>query len=261
MKYLDPKEMDQLPGRLIGPEEKFHFRCHRQVACFNQCCRNLNLFLYPYDVLRLKDHLGMTADTFIDGYVNVVMRPGHYFPEVLLRMQDDQDAVCPFVTSDGCRIYSDRPHTCRNFPMEQGAIFDADTKSITPVTFFRPPVFCKGPEADQQMTLNDWAQDQESELYNQMTVRWARVRQLFQCDPWGTEGFEGPKGKMAFMAAYNIDRFRDFVFHSSFIKRYRIKPKLARQWRSSDTALLSFAFEWIEFFVWNRPSKHIRPKR
>lgn len=261
MKYIDPEHIDQVPGKQIQDGDTFRFRCHPGIACFNQCCRNLNLFLYPYDVLRLKDRLEMSSEAFIADYVHVVMRPGHFFPEVLLRMEDHKDGVCPFVSPDGCRIYADRPHTCRNFPMEQGAVHDAGTGIVTPVYFFRPPDFCQGPEEDQALTLADYARDQQSQVYNQMTLRWAQLRQLFQNDPWGSEGFEGPRGKMAFMAAYNIDRFREFVFNSTFIKRYRIKPKLTKQLRASETALLKFAFEWVEFFVWGRPSKHIRPRQ
>jgi len=261
MKYIDPKHMETLPGRRILPGKTFRFRCHPNIGCYNQCCRNLNLFLYPYDVLRLKTHLGISSDLFLERHVNIVMRPGHYFPEVLLRMQDQDDGICPFVVSEGCSVYADRPHTCRNFPMEQGAVYNAETQSVTPVFLFRPPDFCLGPREDQELTIAEWAQDQESEIYNQMTLRWAQLRGWFQNDPWGPEGFEGSKGRMAFMAAYNIDRFRDFVFNSSFIKRYRIKPQWVRKWRTDDKALLSFAFEWIEFFVWGRPSKIIRPKR
>jgi hypothetical protein len=145
--------------------------------------------------------------------------------------------------------------------MEQGAIYNAATGATKPIYFFRPPEFCKGPEENQELTLADYARDQASEGYNQMTLQWAQLRRFFQEDPWGAEGFEGPKGKMAFMATYNIDRFHEFVFNSSFIKRYRIKPKLVKQLRSNETALLKFAFEWIEFFVWGRSSRNIRPKQ
>ena len=261
MKYLDPNALEQLPGKQIHPGETFHFRCHTNIACFNQCCRNLNLFLYPFDVLRLKQRLNMSSDAFIDRYVNIIMREGHHFPEVLLRMDDQHDSACPFVTADGCRIYEDRPHTCRIFPLEQGALYNAGSNTTTPVYIFRPPEFCKGPEEDHPLTLDDWTRDQGADIYSQMTLRWANVRRLFQNNPWGSEGFEGAKGRMAFMAAYNIDRFREFVFNSTFIKRYRIKPKLVKQLHATDKALLSFAFEWIEFFVWGRPSKHIRSKK
>jgi Fe-S-cluster containining protein len=258
MKYLDPNALDDVPGRQIGPSDSFTFRCHSGLACYNQCCRNLNLFLYPYDVLRLKRGLGIPSDTFIDLYTHVVMRPGHYFPEVLLRMNDDPEHTCAFLTPQGCQVYVERPHTCRNFPMEQGALYDSDSDTLTPVHFFRPPEFCLGPAEDQVLTLDGWVQDQDAIRYNAMTLRWARIRRLFQNDPWGLQGFEGPNGKMAFMAAYNIDRFRDFVFNSTFVKRYRIKPKLVKNLRTSDTALLELGFEWIERFVWGLPSKLLR---
>ena len=65
---------------------------------------------------------------------------------------------------------------------------------------------------------------------------------------------------MAFMAAYNIDSFKAFVFESSFLKRYRVKPALVRKLRRSERALLGFGFEWIKLFVWGMPSSQIRPK-
>ena len=95
-------------------------------------------------------------------------------------------------------------------------------------------------------------------MHNRMTARWASIKALFHRNPWGTEGVNGAKGKMAFMAAYNIDRFRDFIFESSFLKRYRIKKALAKRLRASDRELLLFGFEWIQYFVWGIASKNIR---
>ena len=91
-----------------------------------------------------------------------------------------------------------------------------------------------------------------------MTIRWARLKLLFQRDPWGFEGPEGPKAKMAFMAAYNIDRFRDFVFQSSFLKRYKIKSAILKKLKADDVQLLKFGFEWVKVFVWGMKSKDIR---
>jgi hypothetical protein len=93
-----------------------------------------------------------------------------------------------------------------------------------------------------------------------MTIRWAEIKQLFQRDPWGSEGPEGPKARMAFMAAYNIDRFREFVFASSFLNRYKLKAALVKKIRSDDAALLKLGFDWIKLFVWGVPSKQIRPR-
>jgi len=258
MKYIAPDQIEQVPGRQIRPGEHFAFRCHAQLSCFNQCCRHLNLFLYPYDVLCLKNHLEMTSDQFIDQHVDVVLREGHYFPEVLLRMSEEGDHPCPFLTPQGCRVYPARPHTCRLFPIEQGVLFDSAQKRTTPVYFFRPFDFCKGPGEPQTWTIEAYLKDQDADTYYQMNLKWAQVRQLFQADPWGLEGPQGPRAKMAFMAVYNIDRFREFVFGSSFLKRYHVKSTLVKKMRQSDEAVLEFGFEWIRFFVWGKPSKQMK---
>ena len=222
MKNVDIDEIDKLPGIRINKDDTFCFRCHPGVSCFNRCCRNLNLFLYPYDVVRLKQCLGITSDEFLDKYVDVVLRPANFFPEVLLRMSPTQAKTCPFLIDSGCSVYPDRPDTCRTFPIEQGMLYDADQKKDTLVYLFRPPDFCRGHDEKKEWTISEWTRNQEAELYHKMTMRWAKVKRLFQNNPWGLEGPEGSKAKMAFMATYNIDRFRGFIFQSSFTFAHRM---------------------------------------
>jgi hypothetical protein len=259
MKSIKPEEINRLPGIPLKKSDTFNFRCHKDLSCFNQCCRNLNLFLYPYDVIRLRKSLDLDSDRFIASHVDVVLRKGNYFPDVLLRMADNESQTCPFLSDAGCTVYPDRPDTCRTFPVEHGMLFKDRPGESEIVSFFRPPDFCQGQHENQALTLAQWAQDQQADTYNQMTARWASIKALFQKDPWGPEGLNGAKGKMAFMAAYNIDRFREFVFKSSFLKRYRVKRTLAIKLRASDRELLLFGFEWIRYFVWGIPSRNIRP--
>ena len=58
MKSIDIKDIETLPGRKLNDSDTFMFRCHSGLECFNKCCRNLNLFLYPYDIICLKNKLG-----------------------------------------------------------------------------------------------------------------------------------------------------------------------------------------------------------
>jgi Fe-S-cluster containining protein len=258
MKSIDPETVSQLPGIPLKTNDTFVFSCHKDLACFNQCCRNLNLFLYPYDVIRLRKALDMDSDQFLETHVDVVMREGNFFPEILLRMADNDSRTCPFLSDRGCTVYPDRPDTCRTFPVEHGILFKERPAAAEIVSFFRPPDFCLGRHEDRTWTLASWADDQDAVIFNRMTTRWATVKALFAKDPWGPAGISSPKGKMAFMAAYNIDRFREFVFQSSFLKRYRVKKTLVKKLRTSDRELLLFGFEWIRYFVWGIKSDSIR---
>lgn len=250
MKYIETDNIDSLPGIQLKPDDRFCFHCHDGLACFNKCCRNLNLFLYPYDILQLKRCLQITSDQFIETYVDIVLRERNFFPEALLKMKTGKDLPCIFLTGTGCSVYEFRPHTCRLFPVEQGFFYDAQKKQVELIHLFRPPQFCKGQYEQEKWTPQQWSMDQESDRYNKMTYEWAEIKRLFQNDPWRGEGLDGPKTKMTFMATYNIDRFRDFVCHSSFLKRYRVKPALKRRILSDDTALLNFGMSWIKYYLW-----------
>ena len=261
IKLDDRQQLDTVPGRCLSAADRFHFRCHPGVACFNRCCRNLNLFLQPYDVVQLKNCLQMSSDAFIEAHVDVVLREGQFFPEVLLRMAENAERTCPFLTEAGCGVYAKRPDTCRTFPVEHGLWYDDRRRQPQPVYYFRPPVFCLGQHEKQVLTIESWIDDQQAAGYHGMTRRWGDVRQLFATNPWGHEGPDGPRAKMAFMAAYNIDRFRTFVFESSFLRRYKVKSALLKKIRAQDEALLLFGFEWIRVFVGGLASKQIRLKR
>ena len=254
MKIITPGDAGSRDDKRLAEEDDFRFDCHPGLSCFNQCCRNLNLFLYPYDVLRLKNNLGLSAAAFIDQYVDVVMREGNYFPEVLLSMSETKDKTCPFLTEAGCGVYPDRSYSCRMFPVEQGLQFDGSGDGERMVYFFRPPDFCRGRDQDRSLTVHEWIADQDAAAYVRMTREWAEVKALFTSDPWGGEGPAGARGKMAFMAAYNMDAFKDFLFNSSFLNRFRVPTDVLTRIKSDETDLLLFGFEWIKHIIRGIPS-------
>ena len=261
MRYLETNEIDQCTGRCLTATDTFNFRCYPGIGCFNRCCRNLNLFLYPYDVIRLKRRLEISSDAFLDRYVDVVLRPDNYFPAVLLRMASNAKQTCPFLSEAGCTVYEDRPDSCRTFPIEQAMEYRGDKRPPRVIHFFRPPDFCLGQHEAQVWTPQTYAQDQAAEKYHRMTAHWADTKRLFQTNPYSGQGPEGSKAKMAFMATYNMDAFRAFVFQSSFKRRYKIKPDVLRKARVDDVALLNIGLEWIRLFLWGIPSRTLKLKR
>jgi len=65
---------------------------------------------------------------------------------------------------------------------------------------------------------------------------------------------------MALMATYNLDRFRDFVSKSTFLKRYKVKSDVLKKVRADDLALMKFGFGWVKFFVWGIKYPHLTPR-
>jgi Fe-S-cluster containining protein len=262
MKVIPADGLETLGGRRLGPDESFDFACHNGLACFNHCCRNLNLYLYPYDVLRLARRLGIGSARFIDAHVDVVLRPGHHFPDVLLRMAENAGHPCPYVSEAGCGVYADRPFTCRSFPLEKGLLAGPGGRSREAVYWLRPPAFCLGPGQVRSTTARRWFEaDPDTRAYDRWTGRWARIQQRFAQDPWAGEGSEGRRAKMAFMAAYNLEGLRDFVFESSFLKRFKVDPVRLARIRRDDEALLDLGLDWIGLFLWGISGPGLRPRR
>jgi len=257
VKTIKLEDIADVRGEHLGRNDQFSFRCRPGLACFNQCCRNLNLFLYPYDIIRLKHVLDISSDVFLDQYVDIVMREGNYFPDVLLKMSESSDRACIFSTTEGCRVYAERPYTCRTFPMEYGLRYGQDGHKPELIGFFRPPEFCLGPQAGHRWTLQSWARDQEADQHQKMAQQWSEVKRLFQKNPWGSEGPQGKRAKMSFMASYNMDAFRGFVYGSSLLKRVKVKTGLLKKMRTDDVALMRFGFDWIRLSVWGLSSKQI----
>lgn len=99
-------------------DDSFSFACHNQVKCFNSCCSDVNIFLTPYDVLRLKNRLGITSQEFIDLYTVFPVEKHLQYPVLVLKLREDETKNCHFVNPDtGCTVYEDRPWACRMYPV------------------------------------------------------------------------------------------------------------------------------------------------
>ena len=53
--------------------------------------------------------------------------------------------------------------------------------------------------------------------------------------------------KMVFMALYNLDRFRDFIFKSTFLKRLDVPEERVSGIEKSDEELLKLGIDWVKF--------------
>jgi hypothetical protein len=57
---------------------------------------------------------------------------------------------------------------------------------------------------------------------------------------------------MIYMALYDVDRFREFVFESSFLEKFRVDDDIQQKIRSDDVAMLYFAAQWLRFSLFGK---------
>ncbi len=100
----------------LGLDDPFQFRCRRGIACFNKCCENIDILLTPFDIVRLKNHFGISSREFIDHYTMDCALDGHGMPGLKLRTRPGSTA-CINLTPEGCAVYADRPAACRYYAL------------------------------------------------------------------------------------------------------------------------------------------------
>jgi Fe-S-cluster containining protein len=209
------------------------------------------MYLYPYDIVRLKTRLGISSEAFLEKHTTVYIRDNPYFPHVMLKMSDSKDKACPFLQADGCAVYEDRPFSCRAYPLERAVARYGDRGGRDVCYFIARHDYCKGHEEKKEWTVSSWMANQELADYNAMNDLWVDIDTLFRSNPWGEKGLESPAVKMAFMACYNVDKLRTFVFDTSFLTRMTVPQVRIDQIRSNDAALMVFGFDWVRFFLTN----------
>ncbi len=208
------------------------------------------MFLFPYDILRLKNNLGISSQEFMENYTKVVSGVNHpYFPAIMLRLQDDHEGCCPFLVEEGCGVYQDRPSACRTYPLERGVDRSPEKGHQSDFYLMTNHDYCLGHGAEESFTTKQWCRSQRLDEYNLMNDLWAEIDTLFSTNPWAGEGSGGPKQQIAFTVCYDIDNFRLMVAKHSLLDRFRIQKNQKRRIKESDTELLKFGFEWLKNFL------------
>ena len=159
---------------LLAPGQTFCFGCHPEISCFNSCCADLDLVLSPYDVLRLRKALGISALEFLERHAEVGVPPDNGPPQVLLKMSEDGNRTCPFVSEPGCTIYPDRPSACRTYPLGRGASLDSQGQVTCRYILVRED-HCHGFGESKTWTAEEWFKDQGLQDYNVFNDRYLRL--------------------------------------------------------------------------------------
>ena len=236
-------------NRKLLEKDTFRFECHSGVACFTRCCKNADMYLYPYDIIRMKDHLGISSDQFLKQHTISAFRDNKYFPSLMLQMSDDEEKSCPFLSDKGCTIYENRPFSCRAYPLERAAARLNDGYGRLVQYFVANHPYCLGHKESREWTVKKWTEDQQLQPYDEMNDLWVDIDTIFRKNPWGDKGINSPALKMAFLACFNVDKLKEFISNSSFLSRFDVPEERVQKIMETDIELMKFGFDWVEFFL------------
>src|SRR4030042_1027015 len=160
---------------------EFKFRCHNDISCFTKCCSRTNILLTPYDIIRIKDRLGISSGDFLEKYTYTYIDEEISHPYAVLKMMDDNKGKCPFVAPEGCSIYEDRPSNCRYYPVGQGLmIVDSDKGPVKEEFYFfiRDPN-CLGYQGDREWSIGSWRIEQGAALeYEKEEIEKIKIEEI-----------------------------------------------------------------------------------
>ncbi len=229
----------------LTPESRFRFRCHPGVPCFTACCGKTTIMLGPYDVIRLKERLGITSTEFLELYTRREEDVKSGFPMVIIDMPR-YGGRCPFVRDVvGCLVYSDRPATCRYYPVGQGTLITEE--GLDEFYFLVKEEHCKGFLEETEWTVASWKEDQGADYYDEMNKEWKAM--LLRRGKAGMPELENRVKEFFYLAMYDLDRFRRFVFQSGFLKRFQVDDDTQQRIYEDDLELLNFAYDYLKMVL------------
>ncbi len=243
---------------LIEGNATINFRCHRNIACWNACCSNIDISLTPYDILRLKKRLGISSGDFLLKYTVPYEFEKGGIAGVKLKPVENGSA-CQFMVAEGCSVYEDRPTACRYYPVALLSMRKQNEYTDTHGYALVKEPHCLGHNERRPITIEDYRKEQGLIEYDDHGRGWRQLI-LKKKSSGPTVGKPTQRSlQLFFMACYDLDRFREFVTSTSFNELYDLPQDLQQQIRTDDIALMDFGFRLMRQVMFNEMSIDIKP--
>jgi len=230
--------------------DNFRFKCSENVPCFNECCRDLNQFLTPYDILRLKNNLCIPSDLFLERYATQHTGPESGLPVITLKPDYTSELKCPFVSNSGCIVYKDRPASCRTYPLVRVLTRSRETGQNIVQYLLLKESHCQGFKQVQTHTIQNWIKEQGIEIYNKMNDLLMEIISLKNRIMPGQLSLTSEK--FFYMACYDLDTFRSHIFDKGILDDLDIDSETIDNVKDDDVALLKLGIKSIKIKIFGR---------
>ncbi len=231
-------------SRQLRDEDTFCFSCRPDRSCFTACCYDLNLLLMPYDILRIKNRLGMKSGDFIKQYTNIYVGQGSGLPVISLKM-DKFHFNCPFLEKGkGCKIYEDRPGACRTYPLVRMALRSRDREGVEEFYYIIKEPGCEGFENGKRWTVREWIDSQGIAPYNEMNDIFGELLQAKT--ELGIPYLNADQINTFYLGCYDIDAFRQYFLEGPCLERCMESEDLIERVSQDEVALLKYGMRWVK---------------
>ncbi len=237
----------------LGQNDKFKFNCYPGISCFNECCRNIEIVLTPYDILRLKNNLGITTTEFIANFANFYEVDGHGLPGLNLKTKGDMK-TCEFLTDEACAVYEDRPTACRYYALGHMAMHKKDSGQTETGCFVVKEDHCQGHFEEKEQTVAQYRESQGLADYDEMNFAFQQTV-LKKKSSGPTVGAPSSRSmQLYFLATYDMDRFREFIKSSGFNDVFDLPADEYKKIITDELELLTFSQRFLRQVLFGESS-------
>ncbi len=220
------------------------FRCHKDIECFNACCRNIDIMLTPYDIIRLKQRLGMSSSEFLKKYTY----PFDFGKNSLVGVKMspvEGGTQCQFMVDEGCSVYEDRPTSCRYYPVGLLSTRRSDEYVDRASYALVQEDHCKGHFEEREITIGDYRKEQGVVEYDDHGRAWRQLVLKMKSAGPSIGSLSKTSLQFFFMASYDMDRFREFIKSEGFNATFEIDDELRQKLYEDDIELMRFGDRMI----------------
>lgn len=226
-------------------DSKISFNCYPGISCFNACCKQADITLAPYDIIRLKNNLGMTSTEFLKKHTVPFQLDAHGMPGVKMRTTDD-DPVCLLMDeATGCTVYPDRPSACRYYPVALMSSRKSDEYHDEQHYALVEESHCKGHCESREITIGEYRKEQGIEEYDELNREYYQlILKKKSAGPAigkpSTTSFQ-----FFFLVCYDTDRFKEFLNSSTFRNMYALNEEEFSTIIDDEIARLKFGYRLL----------------
>jgi Fe-S-cluster containining protein len=195
-------------------------------------------------VLRLKGALALHSDDFLTKYTVYQVDQNSGFPIISIKMVDGSEALCPFVTPAGCRVYSDRPTACRLYPLGRAVGKSGDQMAWEGFFFTLDTPGCLGTEEKKIWKIEEWQENQGLLPYLKMNDRMLDI--VFHQNRDRKKNLDEKQLKKVLIACYNLDVFLEFVLKTNFLEVFQVDKETRSKINGDETVLLNLGFAYLK---------------